>query len=120
MRKYIVELIEEQLEAITAIAKTEWGYGDSTDTFHVSIFTALLTAKPIQEQVWLPFTNVKEGRTYKTRDRRVYEVKTREAGINILYPFYADTEIIALCWTESGIYDLLTPEHQLDLVLELQ
>lgn len=118
MKTYNVVLTEEQREALLQIAKVEWDYGEGTATEHVAIFGALYQAQPIQEKVWLPFTELKDGGTYMTRLGVEHAVYLRPLGKDLTYPYGSHKD--NTCWTLYGNYDSTGGYSSHGLTLELQ
>jgi hypothetical protein len=110
MKKYKVELTEEQRDYLKGKCSPEW-FGGEPDETKEAIYDLLEAAEPTQEKVWLPFTTLKDGGTYQTRDGKEFTVEDRR--LRVSYPFYITDNPLNLCWTAKGEYDLLTGEHPL-------
>lgn len=106
-----LEHIKEQLVAARANIYT-------FPAIEEGILEAFDKAQPIQEKVWLPFTELKDGGTYLTRGGVKHKVFLRPLGTTLTYPYgsYTTDDV----WTLYGNYDSMGCYHQDDLILELQ
>lgn len=118
MKKYKVELTSSQIIYLADLLNK--GMAAKPELSEV-ITDILASAEPIQEKVWLPFTTLKDGGTYLTRDgREVIVVKHPTVDVELLTYPYRDKDNLDICWTKTGRYYWGDSDSPNDLILELQ
>lgn len=118
MKKYKIELTSPQIIYLANLLDKD----KITNPELSEVITDILaSAEPIQQKVWLPFTTLKDGGTYLTRDGREIIVirHPMEYWESLKYPWRYKSNVTA-CWTKAGRYYGEDTDSPFDLILELQ